>query len=191
MKDKIQNLIKKLDTSKDLDAEKVIQKLVIFGEAAILQLIEAAENKSKPRIRKWSLQALGAIGNKKGAKPLLSALQDERMTIKLHAIRGLGRMKYKASEKILVKLLKDESGGIRVNTIDALIAINAKNSNKDLIRCLSDENWYVRQHAAKACGLLKIKEATNKLKLLEIKDNRKAVKTAANISLKQLEKLSS
>ncbi len=187
MNSKIQNLIKKLDTSKDLEAEKVIQKLVLYGEDAILQLIDAAENESKPRVRKWSLQALGAIGNKKGAKPLLSALQDERMTIKLHAIKGLGRMKYKASEKVLVKFLKDESGGIRVNSIDALIAISAKNSNKELIRCLSDESWYVRQHAAKACGILKIKESIKKLKLLETKETRKAVRTAANLALKQLE----
>lgn len=188
MNSKIQNLINKLDTSKDLEAEKVIQKLVLYGEDAILQLIDAAENESKPRVRKWSLQALGAIGNPKGAKPLLSALLDQRMTVRLHAIRGLARMKYKASEKNLVKLLKDDSGGIRVNTIDALIAISAKKSNKELIRCLSDESWYVRQHAARACGILKIKEAIKKLKLLETRETRKAVKQAVNISLKQLEK---
>ena len=186
MNDKlVLNLISKLDTASDKDAEKVIQKLALIGEPAVPQLLLAASDQSRPRIRKWSLQALGEIAVESGVPPIISALSDSRMTVKLHAILAIKRMAYKPAEKKLVKLLKDKSGGIRVNAIDALIAIEANQSGSDLIKCLSDESWYVRQHAARACGKLKIKRSKKHLEILVNKDNKKAVREAAVEALAQ------
>jgi hypothetical protein len=61
LKIKIKSLIEDLDTQSDKAAEKVIRKLIQFGKPAVPMLIHAVKNKKLPRIRKWSLQALGAI----------------------------------------------------------------------------------------------------------------------------------
>jgi HEAT repeat protein len=151
--------------------------------------MQAASDVSKPRIRKWSLQALGAIGNKAAAPLLIQALKDERMTVKLHAIRGLSRMKYKPAAARIRMLMSDPSGGIRVNAIDALIELEDRTvSGSVLNRSLADEKWYVRQHAAIACGKLGVKSSVSKLKLLIKNESKKAVLIAAQESLAMLSK---
>lgn len=82
----LNDLISKLNTQSDKAAEKVIGKLVEIGASAVPALIEAASNPKSPRVRKWALQALGAIGDKRGAPLLIEALRDERMTVRLHAL---------------------------------------------------------------------------------------------------------
>ncbi|WP_413574565.1 HEAT repeat domain-containing protein [Bdellovibrio sp. HCB290] len=181
-------LILALNTSSDKAAEKVIAKLVKIGKPVVGTLIEAAADMSQPRIRKWSLQALGAIGDKSAGPVLIKAFKDSRMTVKLHAVRGLGCMKYKPATKALRALLKDPSGGIRINVIDALVEIKDRSSNSAIIRSLSDEQWYVRQHAAMACEKLNIVSAVPKLKKLMKIEKRKAVLNAAAIALKSLAK---
>lgn len=129
MPQKIQELIYLLNTSSDRAAEKVISKLAIIGKPAVKELIAAASDPNRPRVRKWT------------------------------------------------------SGGIRVNAIDALVKLKDRSSNAAIVRCLSDEQWYVRQHAAQACGHLKIKTAKTKLKTLLKTEKRKAVLTAAQEAL--------
>lgn len=73
MKDKAQRIIQQLDTSSDKAAGAAIAKLIKIGRHAVPDLMKAAKNKDQPRIRKWSLQALGAIGDKRSAL-LLSRL---------------------------------------------------------------------------------------------------------------------
>ena len=137
-------LISKLDTSSDRTAEKVIARLVKVGAPVVPQLIQAASDLSRPRLRKWSLQALGAIGDVSAAPILIQALRDPRMTVKLHAIRGLARMGHKPGATSIRRLLADPSGGIRVNAIDALICLNAKAAASSIMTALGDEQWIFR-----------------------------------------------
>ncbi|MEK7357123.1 MAG: HEAT repeat domain-containing protein [Bdellovibrionota bacterium] len=67
-------LILRLNTSSDRTAAAVIAKLVELGKPAVPRLIEAATDETKPRIRKWSLQALGAIGDARAAGLLMNSL---------------------------------------------------------------------------------------------------------------------
>ncbi len=54
--------------SKELQVtEKVIRGLIEFGLSAVPALIVAAKNIEIPRIRRWPVQALGAIGDKRAA----------------------------------------------------------------------------------------------------------------------------
>jgi HEAT repeat protein len=131
----------------DRAAGRIIAK---FDRAAVPLLMIAATDLSRPRVRKWSLQALGVIADKKAAPLLVKALKDERMTVRLHALLGLAKMKH--GPAAIRRLLKDPSGGIRVNAIDALAKLKDKASGPALIIALTDEQWYVRQHAARACG---------------------------------------
>jgi HEAT repeat protein len=72
-------------------ADKIIAEIALIGRSAVPALLVAAENKNLPRIRKWSLQALGAIGDKRAGPVLMDALADEQMTVRLHSLRGLAK----------------------------------------------------------------------------------------------------
>jgi HEAT repeat protein len=181
---KLQKLLSELDTSSDNKAHATIAKLVKVGRLAVPPLIEAAGNLRQPRVRKWAIEALGALADQRGAKILVGALSDERMSVRLHALRGLASMKYKRSAKKVAELLADPSGGIRVNALDTLIALRSK--SPEILKCLDDAKWYVRQNAARACGELSLTGARTKLKELSLMDKRKAVRTAAAAALANL-----
>jgi HEAT repeat protein len=183
----ISALIAKLDTPSDKAAEKVIRRLIPFRAAAVPSLLLATSGHN-PRIRKWSLQALGAIGNPRAAPALIKALKDPQMTVRLHALRGLGRMKFKPASTHIVKLLRDESGGIRVNAIQALLTIGKLPRGAAVVKSLADEQWYVRQKACLACEKFQLISAKKKIAQLAAKDPKKAVRTAAELALVSFKK---
>lgn len=178
---KIEALIEKLDTPGDLAAEKVIAALAKIGKPALPFLRIAAQDEANPRIRKWALQALGSLGDKKDAPLLIAALKEERMTVRLHAVKGLARLQLGAAP--IAKLLKDESGGIRLNALYALMAIGDVSVLPEIRKCLKDSEWYVRQNACVACGKFADVKAKRELKRLAVEDERKAVREAAKQAL--------
>jgi HEAT repeat protein len=176
---KVEALIRRLDVQGDVAARKVIALLRKIGRPAVPLLLVAAKDPSEPRIRKWSLEALGEIRDARGAGVLLRALKDERMTVRLHAVRGLGKMGLRRTAKPIARLLKDPSGGIRVNALYALIAIGDGSVAAAITRALRDPQWYVRQNACVACARLQVKLALPALRAMAKKDERKAVRSAA------------
>ncbi len=185
---KTEELIKKLNTSSDKTAERVISALIKSGPAVVPLLLAAAKDLTSPRIRKWSLQALGGIGDKRAAPVLVAALKDERMTVRLHALKGLRRMKYKNGLRAIVAMLKDESGGVRVNALYCLMEFEDKAVIPQIQKCLLDEQWYIRQTACIACGQLGAVKAKKKLAELATDDERKAVREAATQAITALPK---
>lgn len=186
MSDELQELIQDLDTSSDTAAQKTIHKIIQLGPAAIPSLLRAAKDKTAPRIRKWSLQALGAIGDSRAGSLLVQALKEDRMTVRLHALKGLGRMKFKKASKAVAELLDDVSGGIRVNALYTLSELGDKSVAPKILKLLDDPQWYIRQTAAALCGKFKITKAKKKLEALAEKDDRKAVRDAAKKALGQI-----
>ena len=69
----IDKLIQKLDVQGDKAAEKIILQLTKIGSSAVPALIIATKDETEPRIRKWSLQALGSIGDKRSANILIKS----------------------------------------------------------------------------------------------------------------------
>jgi HEAT repeat protein len=186
MSQKIEGLILQLDTAGDRVAEAVIARLVKLGSSAVPLLIKAACNGDEPRIRKWSLLALGSIGDRRAAPVLMESLGEERMNLRLNAVRGLARMKYKPAAAKIAKLLRDESGGIRVNALYALQTLGARQFASQVQKCLKDPQWYVRQEACVACGAFRTSRARGELSKLAVGDQRKAVRVAAAAALKKL-----
>lgn len=181
----VSQLISKLETSRDQVAEKVIAALVRKGTPAVPALIKAATQVESANIRKWSLETLGAIADRRAAGVLEKALLDERMTVRLHAVRGLARMKSARSATKIAKLLRDESGGVRVNALTALRSIG-KAPAAVVAKSLDDPAWYVRLEACRACGELGIKKARLRLEKLAARDPKKAVRSAARAALDTL-----
>ena len=185
-KNEILSLIAQLDTQGDIQAEKTIQKIVKIGNTTIPYLIEAAKNEDFPRVMKWSLLALGAIGDKKGIPVLVKALNHERMTVKLQALGGLARIKHKPSANKIALLLNDESGGVRGRALKTLIILNNKSIVTSILPMLNDPMWYIRQEACKACEHFKIQSSIPVLLKLEKSDEKKAVRIAALSALKKM-----
>lgn len=187
MSAKIDKLISGLDLRGDIAAEKVIQKLCAIGKECVPPLIAAARNEELPNhARQWSLLALGAIGDLRGAPVLLEALRHRNMPMRLQALKGLRRMRLKKASGRIAKLLSDSSGGIRVNAISALAELGDARSGAGVIKALKDPQWYVRQNACVACGKLGLLKAKPLLRLLEKKDEKKAVRVAAGTALSEL-----
>lgn len=182
----IHSLIEKLDTQSDKKAEAIIKKLSKIGPVAVPLLMKTAKNLENPRVQKWSLQALGEMGDKKAASVLLNTLSDSRMTVRLHAIKGLSRMKLKRAVRPISRLLKDESGGIRVNALYALVNLNDPSTLGNVRKALQDSQWYVRQTACYVCGHYEDKKALKTLVQLSKSDTKKAVRKAAEEALQKL-----
>ena len=188
-KNEILSLIDQLDTQGDIQANKIIQKLKIVGKIAIPYLIKSAQNEEFPRVMKWSLLALGAIGDKKGVPVLVKALNHERMTVKLQALGGLARMNHKSSAKKISLLLNDESGGVRGRALATLIILNNKSISPLIPLMLNDPMWYIRKEACRACEHFKIQSSIPILLKLEKNDEKKAVRTAAQDALKKMKQI--
>ncbi len=182
----ILSLIAQLDTQGDIQAEIIIQKIKKIGKVTIPYLIDAAQDEKFPRVMKWSLLAIGAIGDEKGIPVLIKALNHERMTVKLQAISGLARMKHKLSAKKIELLLNDESGGVRGRAIKALIILNNISVVNSIPPLLNDSMWYIRQEACKACEHFKIESSIPILLELENSDEKMVVRAAARSALRKI-----
>lgn len=181
------NLVARLNTSRDTLARETIQKLKLIGKRAVPVLIDAAQNSTNPRIRKWALSGLGELKDKQGFKVLVHALKDPQMTIRLHATRALGKLGDRRAGRHLMNLLSDKSGGIRINVIDAIASLSYRPAETKIIPLLKDKKWYVRQHAAIALGIFKSRKASSALKNILKTEKRKAVVIAIKTTLKKIE----
>jgi len=183
----LNELIELLKTQSDPLAARVIQKLRAYGKAAVGPLLESVtDTKTHPFIRNWGLEALGAIGDTKAIPILLAALEEEKMTVKLHALRAIRHMKCKKAVKKILPLLRDKSGGIRVNALYTLSAIGDKSAILKVQAMLKDPQWYVRQAACEALAEMKATKAKSALEKISQQDDRKAVREAAERALKMI-----
>lgn len=175
----IENLISKLNTSKDTVARATIAKMQKLGDASLEPVFKAAKSETNPKIRKWCLEAVGILASKdnpSALKILSSALREEKMTVRLHALVGLRRMGSKKSIRAIAKLLKDESGSLRLNALLALKELGAKTEKKSIQSVLGNEAWYVRLEAAKICEAWGIKPSKAKLNSLLKAEDRKSIR---------------
>lgn len=182
----IEGLIEGFETRSDRAAEAVIAKLAKVGPEVTLALLKAARNPRRPFVRKWSLQALGVVGDSRARGVLIAALRDERMTVRLHAIRGLGRMGGSKAVAPLISCLADDSGGIRMNALQSLGALKAKLPPRVLLKVLEDPKWYVRQMACRLSASSVSATVGRRLRLLAERDPRQAVRTEARAALERL-----
>mgnify|MGYP001627261672 CR=1 FL=1 len=98
-------LLEELDTSSDKKAEKVIRRIVRRGKGLVPELLVAAKDLSRPRIRKWALQAL----------------RDEQWYVRQAAAQLCAELKLWQLKKVLVVLAASDSRkAVRVAAVTAL-----------------------------------------------------------------------
>lgn len=184
-KNSISKLMLTLDTSSDRIAEGVIRDLLKQKERALPLLLQAAQNKSAPRLRKWSLQALGAIGDPKAENLLIAALADSRMTVRLHAVRGLQRMKSTKALRAVSRLIADPSGGVRSNALEFLADVGGRTMAPVVQKALLDPKWYIRQRGCVLLGKWGVPRGGTLLRKIATTDPSKAVRVAAETALQK------
>ncbi len=163
-----------------------IRALAKIGKPAIGPLVNTILNRGESIFRRASAaEALGLIGSRRAAKPLLRAMNDSSIDVRLHALVSLSRLREKSAVPHIVSALSDESGGVRVNAASALGVFRSRRSVGPLVMALKDEKWYVRQQAARSLGLIGDRRAAEGLRSA-VRDPRPAVARAAREALEIL-----
>ena len=163
-----------------------IRALANVGMPAIRPLINTMLSSGESIFRRASAaEALGLIGSRRAVKPLLRAMNDSSIDVRLHALVSLSRLREKSAVPYIVRALSDESGGVRVNAASALGSFRSKRAVVPLVKALKDEKWYVRQRAARSLGLIGDRRAAEGLRSA-MREPRPAVAKAAREALEKL-----
>ncbi len=165
-----------------------IQALARIGKPAIRPLINTMLHDNSSVLRRASAaEALGLIGSRRAVKPLIHAMNDSRMDVRLHTVVSLSRLNDTRAIPPIVRALFDESGGVRVNAAAALGVFRSRKAVRPLIKALADDKWYVRQQAARSLGQIGDKRAVDGLRRAS-REHRRAVVAAAREALAKLDR---
>ena len=104
-------------------------------------------------------------------QPLIAALVDKNLTVRLSASEALGKIGDKTAVDALILALSDEDSGVRSNAAEALGEIGDKTTVDALILSLRDEDSTVRWSAAYALGEIGDKAAVDTL-ILALSDEK-------------------
>ena len=125
--------------------------LVAIGKPAVPELM-ALLNHDKAEAREEAARALGAIGDKRAAQPLIERVADD----KDHSVRGaaasaLGRMRELAAvDALIAALTDDESSRVRAAAAKALGRLKARKAIEALRRAVEDKDEWVKRGAVEA-----------------------------------------
>ena len=125
-----------------------------------VKVLSRASRDNGQFVRWKCVQALGMLGDKKGAVALVRALNDYDQYVRAAAARSLGQIRIENAANELIDTLKDESWIVRLNAREALVQIGA---NEQLIAALKDESSLVRWQAAWVLGKTKSQKAIEPL----------------------------
>ncbi|MDT8357313.1 MAG: HEAT repeat domain-containing protein [Methanomicrobiaceae archaeon] len=125
------------DPAKSRRAEAVAE-LVATGPPAVEGLLPLLKDPSWV-VRYRCCEALGLIGDPRGAVPLREALEDEKDHVRYMAAKALGQLMDRDSLPFLVARLDDENACVRKSAAVALGALGTRGASLLLERALRKE----------------------------------------------------
>jgi len=121
--------------------------------------------------------------NKESLYPLIDALNDRDVVVRLYAADALGKLKDSRAIESLLKSLKDGEPVVRLYTVRALGNFpDDKRLIYPLIDALSDNTWQIRREAAISLGNISSPEGVNSL-INSLQDMNEYVRGEAAIAL--------
>jgi len=114
-------------------------------------------------IKKWTVKALGYVGDDKATEPLIHVLKNDDDIVRKLTVEALGNIKDKKAVVPLSKLLKDESKQVRAETAFALGEIGDKKAVAPLVKALYHNDFYIKSYVAEALGKIGDKRAVQPL----------------------------
>jgi HEAT repeat protein len=150
---------------------------------AVEDLLEALEDVDDAT-REEAAQELSDLADPNTFEALHRAFDDEYWSVRAHAAWGVGRIGGPRAVEALIRLFNDPIAEVRDAAVGAMGLLHA-HAMELLIKSLKDERWRVREHAAKACGEIKDRQAVDPL-MAACRDRDGAVKSAVAEALGKL-----
>jgi hypothetical protein len=163
---------------------RALRRINGLDEGIFPELVVASCHHPNAFARAVAVRALARFC-RSARRPVLRALHDPAMAVRLAALLTLDRMWSPAVAPAVIGMLKDGSPSIRANAAVILARHGVRRATPWLIRNLRDPQWYVRQHAARALGILGARRARSALQRA-VCDPRKAVREAAAEALTRM-----
>lgn len=177
----IERIILASDSTGEDQVKSLINSLKRFGKVAIKPLLVSL-NDVAPRIRRFSIQALGEIGDSSTLEHLMKSLKDPNHEIRAAVAHALGELKDpKAISALVENLIADTSTENIAVAAKALVKIGPP-SVETFLSLLKYSVWTVRVDAAWALGEIGDRKAVEPL-VEVLKDTHSSVRKWAAKSL--------
>ncbi len=135
--------------SSALELSAGTKALTKIGEPALEPLLRLAKHED-PKVRRYSLMALGEVGDTSEFETILGALGDKDKFVRAAAARSLGRVGGRKAVLHLIDALKDDYWLVRGNAAWALGRMGDCCSAEALIELLNDPDSWPREAAAES-----------------------------------------
>jgi HEAT repeat protein len=137
------------DTDSNLSVITVAMALGVLKDARAVPCLLVLLDDEDWRVRTASARALGKIGDRRAAEPLIDALQgDVQADVRITAAKALGRLKDPRAVEPLINALNDKAHYVRENAVNALDEIADPRALEALEAAAEhDDNATVRRQA--------------------------------------------
>ena len=143
---------------------------------SVKDLLEALED-ADDATREEAAKALVELADPSTMESLARAAEDDYWSVRMHVGWGVARIGGPQAVDVLISLFNDTIMEVRSEAVAAMASLGPGVVER-LLKCLKDERWRVREHAAKACGEIRDKQAVDLL-ITACRDRDGAVKSAA------------
>ncbi|MEA3366726.1 MAG: HEAT repeat domain-containing protein [Planctomycetota bacterium] len=149
-------LAKRLAVEPDSEIRKVVAvTLGKLGDKRAGEALLAALKDSNYMVRAHAARSLGSLGVREACRPLIRALQKERVKdARFAAAQGLGRLADARAFDALLAALKDPEASVREDAALALAAVGDPRALEPLTALLEDPLVRVRRRAVRSLGVL-------------------------------------
>ena len=183
-------LINTLEDESPVIREKAAKALGLLGKReAVEPLISASNDSNNLPIVCSIIEALGQIGDNRGAESLIVYLKHKEPKIRECAAAALGKLRDNLAVESLIAALNDEQERVRWYAADSLGKIGNPVCVESLIKLLSDTSARVRESVVTALGQIGNPQAIESL-IKALKDVDKRVAEQAAESLVNVRKMS-
>jgi HEAT repeat protein len=124
--DRVESLIKKLQSKHANDRAEAVRQLAGIKDARVVPLLIGALKDTDSYVRGQTAAALGGTSDNRAVQPLITALKDDDyMYVRQEAAKALGKIKDGSAVQPLINALNDETPEVREEAAKALIDIGA------------------------------------------------------------------
>lgn len=183
MEKSVEELVDSLKSEDVKQQKQAARELIDIGKPALKTLIKSLKDENW-KVRWYSAEILGEIGDEKAVPDLIVTMGDEMSGVRSKSMLALVEIG-EPSVDLLISSLTNENWQIRRQAAEALGVISTKKAVEALIVTLNDENSWVQKTVAESLGNIGDKRAVDPLKTM-LKNDNLEVQEAVSEALRKL-----